>query len=243
MKILLADDDRYLVELLEYALGREGYRLLVAPDGRAALERWESEQPDLVLLDVNLPRLSGFEVCRRIRREAGTPVILLTGRNSEEDVLRGFELGADDYVAKPFSTRQLVSRIEAVLRRARRDQLRQPARELVVGELVLHLEAYQASRGGVAVQLTPTEFRLLHLLAANAGRVIPYSRLIEYAWGYADSYGEQGAGLLKSHVSHLRQKLGLRPGAALAIAAVPGVGYRLTADQAPAYPGGARAAS
>src|SRR5918912_1485407 len=154
MKVLLVDDDNDLLDLLHYALRREGYQVVTASDGAQGLARWRAEQPDLVLLDGNLPKLDGFEVCRQIRHEATTPVIMLTARGEEADVVRGLQLGADDYVTKPFSAKQLVARMQAVLRRARRDLVPPPAREVRAGELVLDLTAHQVTRAGRSVALT-----------------------------------------------------------------------------------------
>ena len=224
MKVLVVDDDVDLLDLMTYALRREGYSVSTALDGQQALRRWESDSPDIVLLDGNLPKLDGFEVCRRIRHQAKTPIIMLTARDEEEDMVRGLQLGADDYVPKPFSTRQLTARMQAVLRRCRADPAREARRELRVGRLGLDLQSHEVTQAGEPVPLTPLEFRILYLLAMNEGRVIPYSRLVEYAWGYSD---EGTPGLLKTHVAHIRKKLGLaahkRGGPK--IKAVLGVGY------------------
>lgn len=235
MKVLVVDDDPYLLELLEYTLRREGYTVVTAADGAQALRRFEADQPHIVLLDVNLPKLNGFEVCRRLRQAAATPIILLTARDEEEDVLRGLQLGADDYVTKPYSPKQLVARMRTVLRRCQTDRYDQPAREVVCGDLVLELDSQQVTKAGHAVQLTPLEFRIFFLLAMNAGRVIPYGRLVEYAWGYDGG----DAGQLKTHICHIRQKLGLEPGQPGGIRAVAGVGYSLEGVKAET-PGGAR---
>ena len=134
MKVLLADDDADLLDLMTYALRREGYTTVAAIDGKQALARFATERPELVLLDVTMPKVNGFEVCRRIRQEAETPIILLTACDQEEDVVRGFQLGADDYVTKPFSVKQLVHRMQAVMRRCRADQYAEPVREVRVGD-------------------------------------------------------------------------------------------------------------
>ncbi|MBI4493231.1 MAG: response regulator transcription factor [Chloroflexi bacterium] len=225
MRVLLADDDVDLLDLLTYALQREGYTVLAAVDGQQAVQRWEADYPDLVLLDGNLPKLNGFEVCRRMRHDhdSRTPVIMLTARDEEEDIVRGLQLGADDYVTKPFSVKQLSARMKAVLRRCQTDPYVQPVREVRVGDLALDLEAHQVTRAGALVQLTPLEFRILFMLAMNAGRFIPYSRLVEYAWGYDSG----DSNLLKTHISHIRTKLGLPPNGEGGIRAVPGVGYCL----------------
>ena len=223
MKVLLVEDDADVLDVTTYALRREGYTVLAAVDGQQALARWEAERPDLVLLDVTLPKLNGFEVCRRIRHEGETPIIMLTARREEEDVIRGLKLGADDYVTKPFSPRQLVMRMQAVRRRAAVDSRRRPAREVRVGDLHLDVESHEATKGGQAVRLTPLEFRILHLLALDAGRVIPHERLIEHTWGHEG--GDRA--MLKNHISHVRKKLGLPAEGPGSIRVVPGVGYSL----------------
>ena len=223
MKVLFVDNDADLVDLMGYALRRAGYNVVAAIDGQQALRQWEAESPDLVLLDVTMPKLNGFEVCRRIRQDSDTPIIMLTARDEEEDIIRGFQLGADDYVTKPFSTKQLTARMEAVLRRYRENRYLRPVSEVQVGDLVLNLESHEASKAGQLVQLTPLEFRILYLLAMNEGRVIPYSRLVEYAWGYDGG----DANLLKTHICHIRKKLDLDENQQGGIRAVAGVGYRL----------------
>ena len=223
MKVLLVDDDPDLLDLMAYALRREGYTVLAAIDGQQALQRWEAEQPDIVLLDANLPKLNGWEVCRRIRHGGQTPIIMLTAQDEEEDVVRGLTLGADDYVTKPFSAKQLSARMKAVLRRSKTDAYRQSVAELKVGDLHLDLQSHEATKGGKQVQLTPLEFRILYLLAMNEGRVIPYSRLVEYAWGYDGG----DSSLLKTHICHIRKKLGMPADGKGGIKAVPGVGYSL----------------
>ena len=223
MKVLVVDDDVDLLDLTAYALRREGYTVSAATDGQQALHRWESDRPDIVLLDVNLPKLNGFEVCRRIRHESETPIIMLTARDEEEDVVRGLQLGADDYVTKPFSAKQLTARMKAVLRRSQADPYRQAVSVLRAGDLTLDLHSHEVTKGGRLVQLTPLEFRILYMLAMNEGRVIPYSRLVEYAWGY--DAGDSG--LLKTHICHIRRKLDLPSDRKGGIRAVLGVGYSL----------------
>ena len=229
MKVLIVEDDVDLLDLTTYALRREGYEVVAAVDGRQGLARWEAERPDLVLLDGNLPGLNGFEVCRRIRQAGATPIIMLTARDQEEDIVRGLQLGADDYVTKPFSAKQLGARMKAVLRRSQADPYRQATREVRAGNLVLDLQSHEATKGGRAVQLTVLEFKLLYMLALNEGRVIPYSRLVEYAWGFDGG----DANLLKTHLSHIRDKLGLEAGQPGAIRAVAGVGYTIARADRP----------
>lgn len=229
MKILLADDDADLLDVTAYALRREGFAVIAANDGAQALRRWQQEHPDIVVLDVNMPRLDGFTVCRQIRDAGSTPVILLTALNQEEQVIRGFEAGADDYVTKPFSPRQLAMRLRAIWRRSANGEV-EPARELRLGPLALDAESHEVTLGERPIHLTPIEFRLLFILAANQGRVVSTNRLVEYGWGYDGG----DVSLLKTHVSHLRKKLGLPLDDLGEIRAIPRVGYRLTRAGEPA---------
>jgi DNA-binding response OmpR family regulator len=223
VKILLVDDDADTLDVTTYSLRKNGYDVVTSTDGQQAIARWDREKPDLVVLDVNLPKANGFEVCRKIRDSALTPVIMLTGRTDEEHVLQGFTVGADDYVTKPFSHRQLVARIRAVMNRVGERVPAEPAGQVKTTDMVLDLQAHEVIRNGQAVRLTPLEFKMLYMLASNEGRVVSSQRLVEYAWGYDG--GEPS--LLKTHVCHIRQKLGLgEPGPT--IESVPWVGYRLT---------------
>jgi DNA-binding response OmpR family regulator len=232
VKILVADDDADLLDVTTYALRREGYNIVTATDGQQAVDRCAVERPDLILLDVGLPRMNGFDVCRRIRETTATPIIMLTARNDDENVVQGFLTGADDYVTKPFSHRQLAARIRAVLNRTAGGLTPEPEGDLVVGNLRLNLHSHEVTvKGQSPVRLTPLEFRVLYILAINEGRVVSSSRLVEYAWGYDG--GE--ASLVKTHISHVRQKLGIdkeRPDrdqvGEVRIRTVPWVGYSLT---------------
>ena len=231
MKVLIADDDVDLVDLMSYALRREGYTVLAAVDGQQALARWQSERPDIVLLDGSMPKVDGFEVCRQIRHEGKTPVIMLTARSEEDDVIRGLQVGADDYVTKPFSAKQLVARMDTVLRRSQQHAYNPASSQVQVGDLALDRESHEVTKNNRPVQLTRLEFRILYMLAQNVGRVVPYSRLVEYGWGY---YDEATFNPLKTHVSRIRMKLGLGTHGANAIRAVTGVGYVLTGPEADA---------
>jgi DNA-binding response OmpR family regulator len=226
MKILLVDDDTDLLDVTAYALRREGFHVIVATDGAQALRRWESDDPDLVLLDVGMPRMSGLEVCRKIRQTSTTPVIMLTAASDEEHVVQGFRSGADDYVSKPFSPKQLALRIRAVMRRSAGQPVTESQRILQVGEFTLDLESHQVTRSDEIVQLTPLEFRIFHMLAINVGRVVTFSRLVEFGWGYDG--GEPA--MLKTHISHLRKKLKLEPGRPGYIQVLHGVGYLMSAQ-------------
>jgi DNA-binding response OmpR family regulator len=224
MKILLADDDKELVDVTTYALRKHGFTVIGVTDGRQALKRWGEEQPSLVLLDVTMPGLNGFEVCQKIREESSTPVIMLTGRTEEEHVVQGFTAGADDYVTKPFSHKQLALRIRAVVARSAGADVVHHSSEVRTARMVLDTDAHEVAMDGKVVRLTPLEFRILFLLASNEGHVVTTNRLIEYAWAYDG--GDPPT--LKTHICHVRQKLGLRKDEPNYILSVPHVGYTLT---------------
>ena len=224
VKILAVDDDRELLNLISFALRQSGYLVIEASNGDAALSAFEGEQPDLVILDVNLPGLSGFDVCRRMREQASTPIMMLTVRSSEEDEVKGLDLGADDYLTKPFSPRTLLARVRALLRRADAER---PTPALGAGDVMLNVEVQAVSvRGGAPVRLTNLEFRLLQYLLANAGHTLSVDRLTSHVWGYRGAGDRQ---LLKQLVHRLRQKIERDPAEPEYIITVPGIGYMLQA--------------
>ena len=224
--ILLVEDEQPLVEVIRYNLEREGYRTAVAADGEEALLLMKEEPPDLVILDWMLPKLSGIEVCRQIRQQKHSrrlPVIMLTARGEESDRVRGLDAGADDYVTKPFSPKELNARVRAILRRTR------PAdtdERLSYGDIVMDLAAHRVAREGRPVRLGPTEFRLLKVLMEHPGRVFSRERLLDAAWG-RDIYVEPRT--VDVHILRLRKALNAG-GRADVIRTVRGVGYALDAD-------------
>jgi DNA-binding response OmpR family regulator len=219
VKILVVDDDIELRNLIAFALRQAGYLVVEAGDGPRAIAEFAGEKPDLVVLDVNLPQLSGFEVLKRIRAESKTPVMMLTVRASEEDQVQGLDLGADDYLAKPFSPRTLLARIRAMLRRS---GLERSAR-VESGDLVLDPERQSVVvKGGSPVRLTGLEFRLLQFLLANAGHALPTERLTSHVWGDRGTGDRQ---LLKQLVHRLRQKIEEDPADPRYLTTVSGVGY------------------
>ena len=222
MKALIVDDDRILADLVAFTLRRDGFEVTQAHDGEMALQRWADEQPDLIILDVNMPKLDGFAVCRRIREEADTPIILLTVRGEEDDIVRGLALGADDYIVKPFSPRQLVARAQAVLRRVGKT----PAPAIrQVGELTLDPSRRELRLGeGEAITLTPLENRLLDYLMINAGQILTIETLINHIWGAEG--GDRD--MLRQLVRRLRSKIEPNPAQPIYIETVPGLGYGLT---------------
>jgi DNA-binding response OmpR family regulator len=224
MKILVVDDDLELAGLIAYALRQAGYLVVEAADGVAALAAFEREEPALVILDVNLPRLDGHEVCRRIRQHAATPIMMLTVRGGEADEVQGLDLGADDYLTKPFSPRALLARVRALLRRSGEEK---PA-PMVAGDFALDLELQSVSvAGGPPVRLTRLELRLLQLLLVNAGHTLPAERLLSHVWG---SRGAGDRQLVKQLVHRLRQKIEADAAAPRYLQTVAGVGYALRAE-------------
>jgi DNA-binding response OmpR family regulator len=222
MKVLVVDQDADQLGVSAAALRRAGYTVATATDGVQALQRWERESPDVVVLDVNLPLIDGYEVCRRIREASQTPILMLTASEGDDDLVRSFQLGADACVLKPFSSKQLTAYIQAVLRRAGTDGVPQKVNGLHVGDLVLDPDVHHVIRGGEAIQLTPLQFRILYLLVMNPNRIIPHARLVEYAWGYDGG----DIKLIKTHIAHIRAKLHMPVDHRTGIEAVPGVGYR-----------------
>ena len=221
IKILLVEDEPDMLDLTAYVLRRERFVVAEAADGAAALRRWKADRPDIVVLDLGLPSVDGFEVLRRIREESETPVLILTARRNGPDIARAFNLGTDDFLAKPFEFRELIARIRAILRRAKAAQqdVREP--KVDANGLLLDPEAYEVTWRDRFCRLTPTEFRILYLLVTNSGHVVSANRLYTYVWG-ADG-GDANA--LRSHISHLRHKLEVGGAAPGTIASVPAVGY------------------
>ena len=229
MKALIVDDDRVLADVLAFTLRREGFQIILAHDGAEALERWAEERPDLIVLDVNLPKLDGFAVCQRIRQEADTPILLLTVRGEEDDIVHGLELGADDYVTKPFSPRQLVARAHAVLRRAARAG---PPTVRQVGELALDPSRRELQIGtGDSVSLTALETRLFNYLLLNRGHVLTAEAIIDHVWGPEGGDRDMLRQLvhrLRSKLAQARELAGVDADLGLAyIETVPGLGYGL----------------
>jgi DNA-binding response OmpR family regulator len=227
MKILTVDDDLELLSLIGFALRQAGYLVVEAADGLTAVQVFEREQPDLAILDVNLPGLSGFEVCRQIRAQSATPIMMLTVHNTEEDEVKGLDLGADDYLTKPFSPRTLLARVRALLRRGESTLAEGEAKDrtTVAGDIALNPENQTVSiRGGSPVRLTNLEFRLAQYLLVNAGHTLPMERLTQHVWGFRGTGDRQ---LLKQLVHRLRQKIEQDPAQPRYVVAVPGIGYVL----------------
>ena len=222
--VLVVEDEDSFVEALTIGLTREGFRVRIARDGAEALDVFDAVRPDLVLLDVMLPKISGLEVCRQLRRRSSVPIIMVTAKGEEIDTVVGLEVGADDYVTKPYRLRELVARMRAVLRRRAPDATVAPSDEVLqVGEVALDPERHEVTVGGEVVPLPLKEFELLELLLANAGRVVARDTLIDRIWG-SDYVGDTKT--LDVHVKRLRAKVEPDPSAPTRIVTIRGLGYK-----------------
>ena len=222
-RLLVVDDDANLRHALGYAFRQEGFEVVTAEDGTQALTSFRQTHPDLVVLDVMLPGRDGFEVCRALRRESDVPVIMLTARDTELDKVVGLEIGADDYLAKPFSTRELVARVRAMLRRTRRVEPARADARIEVEELILDGSRHRVTLGGREIALKPKEFDLLAFFMGHAGQVFGREQLLASVWGY-DFAGDSRT--VDTHVKTLREKLGDNAERPRWIETVRGVGYR-----------------
>jgi DNA-binding response OmpR family regulator len=221
-RILIIEDDAHLADVVRRYLEREGFAVEVEADGRTGLGRALEALPDLVVLDLMLPGLSGIEICRRLRQVAPIPVVMLTARGSEEDKVLGLEIGADDYVAKPFSPRELTARVRAVLRRAGGAMAPATGSVLRAGDVEVDLVAHQASRAAVPIALTAKEFDLLAHLMAHPGQAVTRRELLQAVWGY--EVGDTAT--VTVHVRRLRERIEVDPSDPQHLVTVRGVGYR-----------------
>lgn len=224
-KILVVDDDPTLCELICYSLETEGYKVIVAGDGQEGVRKFHESRPDLVILDVSMPKLDGFAVMRRVREMSDTPVIMLTAQGQENDVVRGLDLGADDYMTKPFRLGELLARIRSNLRRAQLPAATTAAQPTVYddGYLMVDLETRRISVDGTPIKLTPTEYRLLSYLVQNKGRVLEFQQILENVWGfeYIDDID-----YLRVYIWHLRRKIEPNPKKPIYLLNELSVGYR-----------------
>ncbi len=223
-KILVVEDEPALLEALRYNFSREGYQVVTASDGAEAVEQARLQRPDVIVLDLMLPKLDGLEVCRILRRDMTVPILMLTAKGEEVDRVVGLEMGADDYVTKPFSLRELLARVRAMLRRAGMPASLQGEDVVRVGDLEVDPARHQASVGGVPLALKPREFDLLAFLARNRGLVFTRDQLLEKVWGYRYAGDSRTVDV---HVRWLRQKLERDPQNPQHLVTVRGVGYKL----------------
>ena len=223
-KVLVVDDDPALLPLIEYTFAREDYEVHCASDGKEALRQFFAHHPDLVILDIMMPRMDGWETCRRIREVSDVPIVMLTARGQDEDVIRGLEYGADDYLTKPFSIKVLVAHARAVLRRAALPPVDDSESTTYADDyLTVDLKERRVTAQGEMVKLTPTEYRLLAYLVQNAGRALTFSQILQSVWGW--EY-QDDVDYVRVYIWHLRQKLEEDPKNPKYIQTETGVGYR-----------------
>ena len=228
-RILVVDDEPKLVRLVYEVLTATGYAVLSTGSGEAAIEMIALEQPDLILLDIVLAgAIDGYEVAHRVREFSGAPIIMLTAKARESDLLRGFDVGADDYLTKPFSSKELLTRVRAVLRRTRRELIAPTEIDIECGDLRIDLARHRVTRSGRDVRLTATEYKLLHELAAHRNQVLLHSQLLAAVWGaeYRDDVD-----YLRAYIRYLRQKLEADPAHPKLIVTSPGTGYMLVCPE------------
>lgn len=228
-KILVVDDEQHIVELVEFNLTKEGYEVITAYDGETAIEKARQEKPDLIILDIMLPKIDGLGVCRKLYAENATqdiPILMLTARSEVLDKVLGLEMGADDYMTKPFSPRELVARIKAILRRSNNisHEKSEDNNKINIGTVTIDIERFVVTVEGKKQEFTPKEFELLKLLASNQGKVFTREYLLEKIWGY-DFYGDTRT--VDVHIRHIRQKIEPHDNSPKYIETVRGVGYKL----------------
>lgn len=226
--VLVVDDEKPIADILQFNLTKEGYRVVTAYDGDEALEKVEAEKPDLILLDIMLPKRDGMEVVREVRKKYDTPIIMITAKDSEIDKVLGLELGADDYVTKPFSTRELVARVKANMRRHQTttqvEEEETVSTDIVIGSLIIQPEAYLVLKRDQTIELTHREFELLHYLAKHIGQVMTREHLLQTVWGY-DYFGDVRT--VDVTIRRLREKIEDNPSHPAWIVTRRGVGYYL----------------
>ncbi len=225
LKILVIEDEEHIVELLKFNLESNGYEVISASDGLEGLNMVKSEKPDLILLDLMLPKMDGIEVCKQVKSDINLneiPIIMLTAKGSETDKVLGLEIGADDYITKPFSIRELMARVKVVLRRTFKEGAPDKEKVIEIGDLEIHVDKHEILRGDEVFQLTYKEFELLRTLAENKGKVLSRNYLLDEIWGY-DYYGETRT--VDVHIRHLRKKIETNDHKY--IETVRGIGYKV----------------
>ena len=220
-KVLVVDDEKKIVDIVTAYLEKDGYKVISAYDGKTALDMARNRAPDIIILDLMLPEISGWDVCRILRAESSVPIIMLTARDEDTDKIVGLELGADDYVVKPFNPKELIARIRAVLRRGSRADIEK--RVIEIGDLSIDMEKYEVRRGGRLIALTRTEFELLSVLAKSPGRVYSRLQLLDKVQGEAYEGYER---TIDSHIKNLRKKVEIDPDNPTYVSTVRGIGYK-----------------
>ena len=227
-RILIIEDERPMAEAVRFNLEKEGYEVDIALDGETGWKMFEAGPYDIIILDLMLPGMDGMEICRQVRQEGSTPIIMLTAKDSDVDKILGLEMGADDYMTKPFNMRELLARIKAVLRRAAAEEKRPPRRRMEAGDIVIDEERHEVMVSGEVVEMPLMEYRLLEIFMKNPGKALPRGYLISQAWG-GDFYGQTKT--LDVHIRRLREKVEKDPAAPMHIVTVRGVGYRFESGE------------
>ncbi|OFW55502.1 MAG: DNA-binding response regulator [Actinobacteria bacterium RBG_19FT_COMBO_54_7] len=227
-KVLIVEDERPMAEAISFSLRKEGYEVDIALDGELGWEMCKNGGYDLILLDLMLPKMDGMEICRKLRQESSTPIIMLTAKDSDLDKVLGLEMGADDYITKPFNMRELTARVKAVLRRVQAEGAAEAKGRLVIGNIVVNEERHEVTVGSDVVDMPLMEYRLLEIFMKNPGKALPRSYLIGQAWG-GDFYGDTKT--LDVHIRRLREKIEEDPAKPEHIITVRGVGYRFEAGR------------
>lgn len=229
-KVLIIEDERPMAEAVSFNLEKEGYEVDIALDGESGWRMYEGESYDLIILDLMLPGMDGMEICREIRKAGSTPIVMLTAKDSDLDKVLGLEMGADDYVTKPFNMRELLARIKAVLRRAVAEEGKAPHKRLEAGNIVIDEERHEVTVNGEVVEMPLMEYRLLEIFMRNKEKALPREYLISQAWG-GDFYGQTKT--LDVHIRRLREKVEKDPANPVHIVTVRGVGYRFESGDKP----------
>ena len=231
VKVLLVEDEKSIADGIIYNLKNEGLKVTHVDDGKIALDIFDEEHFDLIILDIMLPEVSGLEICKTIRKSSNIPIIMLTAKDDENDKINGLEMGADDYITKPFSVKELISRVKAVLRRTKNSELLHGveedlnfAKEIIIGNIVMNPLRYEAKIDNEIIELRPREFELLYYLCENAGNIVSRDKLFSKVWGYSFAGNSK---TLDVHIQRIRERIELNPKTPKRLITIRGVGYKL----------------
>ena len=231
VKVLLVEDEKSIAEGIIYNLKNEGLKVTHVDDGKIAIDIFNEEHFDLLILDIMLPEVSGLEICKKIRKSSNVPIIILTAKDDENDKITGLEMGADDYITKPFSVKELISRVKAVLRRTKKSELLYAidedlnfAKEITIGNIAMNPLRYEAKIDNEVIELRPREFELLYYLCENAGNIVSRDKLFSKVWGYSFSGNSK---TLDVHIQRIRERIEVNPKSPKRLVTIRGVGYKL----------------
>ncbi len=231
VKVLLVEDEKSIADGIIYNLKNEGLKVTHVDDGKIALDIFDEEHFDLIILDIMLPKVSGLEICKAIRKSSNVPIIMLTAKDDENDKISGLEMGADDYITKPFSVKELISRVKAVLRRTKNSEFLHDgdeglnfAKEITIGNIAMNPLRYEAKIDNEVIELRPREFELLYYLCENAGNIVPRDKLFSKVWGYSFAGNSK---TLDVHIQRIRERIEVNPKSPKRLVTIRGVGYKL----------------